>query len=476
MDNETRRGDDPGRETPAAEGTAAADLEKQAAAGTAPADPEKQAAAGTSPADPEKQAAEWDDLKKELQGALGDLASIAKIGRGTRKRPPKRELKGDFVAREAIKAVQEKIASYNQMLEDTAKAFKGIDIESLDKLFSEIDRLEPYMTAIMKNNPDYEGKTVDDILREYSLADVRDMEPGDPLFDLLEEAKRAEKEDKPPQATIKGTNKIDMPIDKVNNHVWKLLADTDTSGQIAFDVARRGDEYLPVLYSINFDELKENSIKITKRLTPFDKRVYTSIAALYNAGNDIVSLTQIYKHMGNSGRPNTKNLEKISGSITKMTAARIMVSNKKEAEKYNYKDLSYTGSLLPLEAGEAYNIKGALTEAAIHLFREPPLVSFARKRKQITTVSLKLLQSPINKTDSNIMIDDYLIEIISLAKNKHLKSVETKYEKLYTHLQTNTTMQKKRLPEKISRYLDHYKTCNYITGYEFSSDRLTIYI
>ena len=157
-------------------------------------------------------------------------------------------------------------------------------------------------------------------------------------------------------------------------------------------------------------------MKITKKLTQFDKRVYIAISALFNEGNKVISLTQIHRTMGNEKRPSKEQLEKINNSITKMTGARITLDNSKEIKaNYGYDKFIYDGSLLPLERGAAV-VNGQLADAAIHIFREPPAMSFAKQRKQITTLDIKLLQSPLNKTESNLLIDDYLIERIARAK------------------------------------------------------------
>ena len=178
--------------------------------------------------------------------------------------------------------------------------------------------------------------------------------------------------------------------------------------------------------------------------------------------------------MGNEGKPSNVQVQKIYNAVSKMTGARISVDNTQEADSYKYPRFVYEGTLLPMERG-AVIVNGQLADAAIHIFREPPLITFARKRMQITTVELKLLQSPVSKTDANLQIDDYLIERIAKAKNGKGKSCRILYKTLYERTSITTKKQRARAQEKIKRYLDHYKQCGFITGYSMKADGLTVH-
>ena len=289
----------------------------------------------------------------------------------------------------------------------------------------------------------------------------------------------------PPNIVAKEVFGIDYPIDKVNGNIWNLLAESEKNGQmsIRFNVAKHNSgKRANVLYSIDFNNLGEG-VTITKKLTPFDKRVMIAAAALYNAGNEVVSVSQIYEKMGNAGRPSAKQVEKINESLTKLEAAHIFLTNDygEDAETETYPKraikFEYSGSLLPMERMSAY-INGQLVETAVHLFREPPLVSFARGRHQITTVEPKLLQSPLSKTDQNLMIDDYLIDRIAKMKRTKTnhKQVITKilFESLNKECKRTTTKQKQRTPETVYKYLDYYKKCGFISGYKKESDGVDI--
>lgn len=295
------------------------------------------------------------------------------------------------------------------------------------------------------------------------------------LFYLYEH--RDKKNDSIITTTGKRVSKVDFPIDKVNNNIWNLLElEADSSGQLsfAFNVAKSGSEKpLLIFYSINFNEIE--GVSITKQLTPFDKRVYLAVAALYNQGNIVMSYSQIYAAMGNHSRPSPTSIRKIEESISKMGAAWITLNNEAETEKYKKRKLvQYDTALLPFERKRSV-INGKLVENAIHLFREPPLVAFARERKQLTTFDLKVLDTPISHTDQTIMIEDYLLDAITNIKSGRRNS-KILLSTLYEATKIKTKKQRARAPEKIKIILSHYKACGQIHDFEMTNDGISIYL
>lgn len=270
---------------------------------------------------------------------------------------------------------------------------------------------------------------------------------------------------------IKGSSpdKINYPLDKLNRYIW---TGQDLPRELDVGTQKRGSKQeTSVLFTIDFDAL-DQYIELSKTLTAFDKRVYIAVSAIYQyTGNDVMSVGQIYRAMGGINQLNEQYKQKIYKSLTKMLTTRISVNNNKEREVYkNYPQFVYDGALLPFERVTAY-INGALVESAIHIFRYPPLIDFAKGRKQITTIDRQLLESPINKTESNLRLENYLLETIAGMKNNRKLSRKMLYSKIYSKCDISTKKQKQRAPEKIKRYLNHYKTCEWIKGYKESNER-----
>lgn len=262
---------------------------------------------------------------------------------------------------------------------------------------------------------------------------------------------------------------VDFPLDKLNTNIWKFL-EKDTGGQIAIGTEKHGSKnQINIYYSIDFAELG-NGIKITKRLDAFDKRVCISIAALFNAGNDCITNQQVYNAMGYDGRAGASDILKISESISKMAAAHVFIDNTEEAKAYNYPEFMYDASFLPMERVRV--ILNGKEADAIHIFREPPAVSFARGRNQLTQIERRLLASPLNKTIQNMELEDYLIERIAHAKRGTL-SAKIKYDTIFEKANIKGK-QRQRAPEKIVKLLDHYVKCAWIKSYKMENDGVRI--
>ena len=276
-----------------------------------------------------------------------------------------------------------------------------------------------------------------------------------------------------PSIAGKKVRDIGFPLDKVNANIWKLL-EQDMHGQIAIAAESgkdKGKKQLNILYSIDFSELGDN-VQITRQLEAYDKRVYIAIGALWAAGNQIITTGQIYYAMGGMGQPAPNQVSKIEAAITKMTAARIYINNGEEAKAYKYPLIKYDASLLPMERITAV-INGQKVESAIHLFREPPLISFARGRKQITPIKRQLLTTPLNWTNQNLLLEDYLLETIAHAK-RGTRSKKMLYSTIFAEARITEKKQRQRTPEKIKRILDYYQKCGHITGYKVEADGILL--
>lgn len=277
-----------------------------------------------------------------------------------------------------------------------------------------------------------------------------------------------------PAATSKRPKEIAFPIDKVNANIWKLL-ERDMGGQIAFAAENVKDKsknkQVNILYSIDFGDI-DKDVRITRQLEPFDKRVYIAMGALWAAGNQIMTINQIFYAMGQDGYPAPNQIAKIEASLKKMLAARVDIDNTQEANAYKYPQFRYHGNLLPMEFITA-SMNGQTVDGAIHIFREPPLISFARERKQITTIKRQLLTTPLNKTNENLMLEDYLLECIAHTKNGR-RNKKILYSTIYAEARITDRKHKQRAPEKIKRILDYYKKCGHIKGYREEQDAIVL--
>ena len=327
-----------------------------------------------------------------------------------------------------------------------------------------------YIAPKLESDPDFKIDLSDVFLS--STDENGNLIENSFFLELIEKSRAAYKKEHT-DAVVNYKNpaaeKMEYPIDKINSNVWRYLEGADANGQLTFAVEKHGSKKpLDITYSINFDELaKIPELKITKQLSHFDKRVYLAVSALYNQGYEIVTISQIYATMGNTGRPNARDIQKINDSLTKMESAQISLDNIDEHEEYsNYAHFKYQGHLLLIERVSAV-VNGQLSESAIHIFREPPLVTFAKQRGQITTFSSKLLEIPLNQTEQNLQLEDYLFERIAVMKNRK-KNCQHKilYTSVFEQTESTTSKQKSRTIPKINTVLTSFKEKGYIKTFK----------
>lgn len=294
-----------------------------------------------------------------------------------------------------------------------------------------------------------------------------------------------EKKGAPPKEPV---NKIDFPLDKVNSNVWQLFEDIkeDDQGQLMFSLNidttpkrknKRPLNNTTVFYSINFTELK--GVEITKRLTIFDKFVYSVVSALYDNGWTDISCFQIYKTLGYTGKPGPSDYKKIHESLTKMRGATVYIDSRDEAKaikgKGYGKGFVYDDSLLPFRRLTKYNDWDEAGDFVIQLHATPPLMEFARSRSQITSYPKSILEAPISKTDANLRLQDYLLERMAHIKSGRAETNKLLYSTIFAKCGIKTAKQKKRSMEKIQILLQHFIKCDQIKGFSASEDGVTMY-
>ena len=269
---------------------------------------------------------------------------------------------------------------------------------------------------------------------------------------------------------------IQIPLDKANNTIWdKKAAIKKYGGFIPEEIitANKGtEEETAVIIRPNFDLVKESW---GKELTPFDKRIYTVISALYASGQKYITLIHLCKECGCSYR----KMNEIRKSLLKMSCIMIEIDNKSEIEAgLKYPSFVYNSNLLSMEM-MTLSLYGTDT-TYIHLFNEPVLLRFARERGQYTTIPENIYKTSLTKTERNISLEDYLsIHILRLKKNEGLNRkllFSTLCEKLDISMNRANRMQRNRLYKDVQKLLTDYRNMGYIKGYEIDQEKNITFI
>lgn len=311
----------------------------------------------------------------------------------------------------------------------------------------------------------YTDKTLSELLYEAELDDTGYPVPDSELYKLMVAAEQVKAT---PHVHASPIVKTLYPLDKMNSVTYGRSVE-DYEKTLEINVAsKKSDKAINVTYSVNFEAL---GASVSRSLSHFDKQVCIAAAAHYAAGNTVVSLSQIYTAMGNTGRPSQKQIAKIGESVDKLAKTEITIDNTEEAIAYKgRKKVVDKEMIIACKRRDAY-INGHLTEGAIFMYDLPAPIRFARDRGQIIALDLKVLQSPMNKTEENLTLQDYLIRRISRKGDPRRILIST----LLSKLGGQGPRQKKwRTLEKAKALLEYYKEIGFIADFKLEPDAICI--
>lgn len=271
--------------------------------------------------------------------------------------------------------------------------------------------------------------------------------------------------------------RFSFPIDKVNRNfvrIWELIT-TAPKNQIMFDVTpQRQTNKDAAAKSLILLSLEKRGSK-AKPIEAYDMRVMIAANALHekNTGRPF-TLQALYEQMGDDGKLGGKNRTRILESMESMNSYWLHIDNETEAENQRgRKKYQYHGSLLPFEYVDELE-NGQITKTHIRMLRSAPLMEFAEERKQFTTISRQLLQTPISHTEANIQIEDYLIAEISGIK-KGRRNNKMLFGTIFEETGQTSRKQQERAKEKIIKVLEHYKNTRFISGYKILTDGVEVF-
>ena len=238
---------------------------------------------------------------------------------------------------------------------------------------------------------------------------------------------------------------------------------------------RKKGKTADILLLLNFDELK--GVKISRELTVYDQHVWNACANLIKCGYSTITPTHIYKFMGYKKKLNARDREKILESVKTISRARVFINNKEENELYKkYPLISLDAPLLSATICTARSGNNEVVDA-IEISEIPKLFTIAEQRGQVTTIPFAVVEIPvISKTDDNLQLLFYLIKRIVYMKHDSTTSKKILFNSVYDKCNIEEYKQKQRLPEKLERIFDYYKSIGWVSSYRITNKEIQIEI
>ena len=280
-------------------------------------------------------------------------------------------------------------------------------------------------------------------------------------------------EQQPPKISTSKLSDIFYPIDKVNSELWNCFSiGENTPLKAESDKDSRKGKQASIYVMLDFNEL--DGVKISRPLTSFHKRVFIAISNKREAGQEILTFSQIYEAMGGISRPDKSIRDRIIESIETMSRAIVSIDTTEENKIYPRLDkIVWESQLLHIEKVKGYS-RGQITDYAIRIIETPKLYLFAKQRNQITSAPLELFESPISKTEANLSLEDYIFPRIARMRNSTKISRTILIETVCQKCNITTKKQRQRLPGKIEKYLKHYVSVGWIKAYKLTDKSIEI--
>lgn len=205
-----------------------------------------------------------------------------------------------------------------------------------------------------------------------------------------------------------------------------------------------------------------------KEFNLFDQEVHDAVVSLFKAGNKYITSSMVYRAM--TGKTKSEyihpdKLKEIEESIDKCMFSKLVIDASEEAAYFGYEEAKYDGALL---SAEKMTIKmGGNRVAAYQILVEPLLYRYAKAGKQISTIDIKLLDTPVSKTNDNIVLQGYLLRKIEAMKSDRTAERTILYEDIYKILGIDESQKVKN--QRVRKYMDtmleYWKGEKYITDF-----------
>ena len=266
------------------------------------------------------------------------------------------------------------------------------------------------------------------------------------------------------------------PVDKITQSFFNPQK-TNTfydNLKVIVEVGKKGGKPVKTFVSINVDELQGVTLSNGVMVNPFNRAIHNVAVSLYAAGNKHITPRMIYEAMNGYQRkhkPPEQLYEAIMESMRKLIRTFIKIDATEEADKFGLDTLRLENYLLPAKI-TTVAMNGQEVEA-FSFMDEPPLYTYASKKKQISRCDIGLLAADISTTPENVVIRDYLLERVTTFKSKKSKLLNViRYDTLYDYLEltapNDTALRDKKrdVRTKVHTILNAWETAGFIEGYE----------
>ena len=234
-----------------------------------------------------------------------------------------------------------------------------------------------------------------------------------------------------------------------------------------------------IMFSAFVDFENLDGVKLSKKLSSYEKFVWhTCVNLIIQDDHDILTLEQIYKAMGNNGKPNNTIKTEILEAIENMSKVRVTVDVPVNSELYPELDqFKGTFQLLATNTKQALS-RGQIAKNSIQILEKPQLFYFAKAINQVCSFPATVLEVPVSKTKANITLLNFLLQKISKMKLNDFSQKEILLNEMYVQCNIDDKFKRSRLIKEnggtLRKMLDHFTEYNFIQEYSITTKYIKI--
>lgn len=294
--------------------------------------------------------------------------------------------------------------------------------------------------------------------------------------------------DKPESITVRKVSNGVMPIDKISRTLFNILENDDfySHDKVLMNV---GTVKKPIETGviIKIDELKD--VQFSRQLTYFDRAVANAVYSIYLTGATHFTPGMVFRAMNGeseSVRMTSKDMQdKIDESIQRLMRTLITIDatneNAEKDEKNKRLPFIIKGNLVYAVYARA-EINGKKVSGYKFVYK-PPLLQYSEWKKRINSYDINVLDTPLQTSEENIILKNYLLERVLGAINESSKLqdiilYDTVYKILNVEAKNEVTLRAKKrdIRNKVKNVLNYWiekKSIDGFIGFEELTDENT---
>lgn len=258
-------------------------------------------------------------------------------------------------------------------------------------------------------------------------------------------------------------NRSNLIDEVIKSEVQENIESQEDTRQYPFNVTTR--------FSLSYEQHEGLNMNLSVKLSQFDREVMDAVATLAPLMS-VLSAATIYRVI--TGKTQNSSVTKsqktrVTTSMSKCRSCLINIDVSEEFKEYYgigpKESLSYNEYLISY--AEVRHKSPSGDNVYYEIMKMPPLFRFAESIGKISKIPLRLLDTPLSKTDGILAMQSYLLRSIDEMKSNDLHEIAIEWSKVYYYADVSEgdRVQKKRVRDNAKKVLEWWIKEGYIVSY-----------